>query len=63
MFSISVIILHLLFFLVLTVRAYDEVSNFCSRWDHQSAVKNNRLYIDGITKNILFESVTNVNRR
>jgi hypothetical protein len=45
--SISVTFSYL-FFLVPLVLGYDEVSDFCSRWDHQSIVKNNRLYIDGI---------------
>lgn len=33
--------------LIPSVLAQDEVNDFCSRWDHQSIVKNNRLYIDG----------------
>jgi hypothetical protein len=27
---------------------YDPISDMCSRWDHQSVVKNNMLYIDGM---------------
>jgi hypothetical protein len=45
--------LHALLSLFLSLLSFatalDEVNDFCSRWDHQSIVKNDRLYIDGTT--------------
>lgn len=35
------------FYVAVSVQQRDPISNFCRRWGHQTAVVDNKLYIDG----------------
>jgi hypothetical protein len=41
------IVLPVAFFAAFGNAAYDPINQMCSRWNHQSIVKNNILFIDG----------------